>query len=454
MSTAAVAERARGFSVHTCDNYIEHLAAVNAEHQLVLASDDVINEFGVVLLRAGTPLGSYAMGRMRGHRLLRAVDDSLVLRRSINADELAASLATMVEAEADLARVDARFGGVAQARELCTALTCPPPLLQKLAVMQLRMPRVFHRALFTSWLGVLVASERGLAAEDRTLLLQAGLLHDVGLLHLPPQLADKRTGIAPEEWLEIQHHVALSAAVVQQSMEASPRLLRLILEHHERSDGAGYPQGLFGADLDPLSGIVALADMLHTLRFQSELLHSHDLAECMPYLRVNRRTFDIDNYAPAARLLLAARGEGAGTEATEARRLSLQSLIDVNRSLATLLGCFGEARTLLQELADSRCARSLLTLIEQVQWVAQSSGLGGEALEQLLAETLRTTRPDAGIADIMATAREVFWLVRRFERLLLEETQSRQGTAAAIALKDLSLRVGSELTRAWRRFEH
>jgi hypothetical protein len=454
VSEAAVTAPASGFTVHACDHYIEHLAAVNAGHQLVLASEDVTNEFGVVLLRAGTPLGSYAIARMRGHRLLRAVDELLVLRRPLGADELAACYASMIGAEADLDRVDARFGGAGRVRELCTALAWSAPLLQKLTVMQLCMPRVFHRALFASWLGVLIGGERGLAAGEQSLLLQAGLLHDLGLLHIPPPLADKRSEITPGEWFEIQRHVPLGAAVVQQSMEAPPRLLRVILEHHERSDGAGYPEGRFGPDLDRLSGIVALADMLHTLRFQSELLHSHNLAECMPYLRVNRRTFDIDNYAPAGRILLAARDVATGTGDTEARRLSVQSLIDVNRSLATLLGCFAEAPALLQGLGDNRCARSLLELISQVQWVAQSSGLGGEALEQLLVENLRTARPDAGIADILATAREVFWLVRRFERRLLEETQARQGTSDAIALKDLSLRVGSELTRAWRRFEH
>jgi hypothetical protein len=224
-----------------------------------------------------------------------------------------------------------------------------------------------------------------------------------------------------------------------------------VLEHHERHDGAGYPEGRIGDDLDPVSPIVALADMLHSLRFQSLLFSDNNLADCMPYLRVNRRTFGAENYSPASRIVQAGRDPRVGGEPQP--QVSVQGLVDANRSLIALLADFTDARKVLERLPASRTARSLVHLMEQVQWVTLSSGLGNEALEQWLNEGLAAGRSDSGVVDVQHTAQEVFWLVRRFDRQLRELLAEPGGQGEAIALKDLSMRVGSELTRAWRRFE-
>jgi hypothetical protein len=450
--SAPQAPAAAAFSVCDCDTYLEHLVQVGADHQIVLATEDISNEFGVVLLRAGTPLGAYAVDKMRGHRLLQPVDQLLELRRRLTPDELVGCFADLVESEPDLQRIDRRFAFDGRIRHICHTLDWPAQLLQKLTVMQLRLPKVFHRALFAGWFGALLAAERRLDPDDIALVLQAGLFHDLGLLHIPASLVDKKADIAAEEWDRIQEHVAIGARILAQSGAGAPRLVRIVVEHHERHDGAGYPSGRVGADLDPLSPVIALSDMLHALRFQSLLLSGNNLADCMPYLRVNRRTFGVENYAPAGRILLAGR-DPATPAPSNARIVPVQGLIDANRSLIALLADFGEARRTLQELPESRPARSLVNLIEQVQWVALSSGLGNEALEQWLVEGLAAGRNDPGVADVHATAQEVFWLVRRFDRQLHELLAQLAGQPEAIALKDLSMRVGSELTRAWRRFE-
>ena len=77
------------FSVCDCARYLEHLAHTSVHHQMVVASEDVINQFGIVLLRRGTPLGALAAEKMRGHRLNRPVDEVLRLRRPPDAARLA-----------------------------------------------------------------------------------------------------------------------------------------------------------------------------------------------------------------------------------------------------------------------------------------------------------------------------------------------------------------------------
>ena len=440
------------FSVRCCDTYLDHLIGVCSEHQLVVATEDIHNEFGVVLLREGTPLGDYVVQRMRGHTLLRPLDELLKLRRILRPADIASGIAEMLEEEPDLHRIDLRYGREGLRQRLCDGLALPAALMQKFTVMQLRLPRVFHRALFTAWFGMLLALVRRMRAEDMLMVFRAALCHDLGLLHIAPALVDKKVAISVEDWDAIRSHALIGSQIVQQSSGGNERLARVVLEHHERNDGAGYPNGIEGKDLDPASLPLALADMLHAQRFQSLVLTGASLIDCMPFLKVNRHTFGKDNYAPAARLLLAAE-DSAAVRPRSARAIPVQGLLDVNRCLIALRADISGALPILERLADRRTARSLLNLAEQIEWVALTSGLGNESLAQWLGEALDAGREDPAAADIHATAREVFWLVKRFDRQLKEFLDELAGTPDAIALKDLSLRVSGELTRAWRRFE-
>jgi hypothetical protein len=225
-----------------------------------------------------------------------------------------------------------------------------------------------------------------------------------------------------------------------------------VAEHHERHDGAGYPAGKPGAEQDPLSGIIALADMLHALRFDTGPERMESIAECLPFLRVNRRSWGIENYRPAARILLEARGVTPPQENTTP--LSLQGLMDANRSLGRIVGAIPDARAVLASLQESRRARSLTELLAELERVARAAGLGTETLSSWLHDNLRQGRTDPGQEEVALTIKESLWLVRRIDRTLRELLQERQGEADAPRLKDLSLLVRSELTRAWRRFEH
>ncbi len=441
------------FSVCDCDQYLAYLCAVSMQEQLVLATEDVHNQFGILLLRQGTPLGSHALQRLQSHRLNRPLDELFALRLAPAASAIAEQASAMSAAEPELAAVSRITGQDEKLRMLCERLALPHVLLQKLAVMQRVLPRVHHRALFTAWMGTALGSGRALPDEDLRLVLLAALLHDIGFLHMPPELSARRGEISSAEWSALKEHPRRSAEVIAQSWpEAPPRVLRIVAEHHERHDGAGYPAGKPGAEQDPLSGIIALADMLHALRFDTGPERMESIAECLPFLRVNRRTWGIENYRPAARILLEARGVTPPQENTTP--LSLQGLMDANRSLGRIVGAIPDARAVLESLQESRRARSLTELLAELERVARAAGLGTETLSSWLHDNLRQGRTDPGQEEVALTIKESLWLVRRIDRTLRELLQERQGEADAPRLKDLSLLVRSELTRAWRRFEH
>jgi HD-GYP domain-containing protein (c-di-GMP phosphodiesterase class II) len=102
------------------------------------------------------------------------------------------------------------------------------------------------------------------AAEQRALELGA-LLHDVGKLAMPLPVLLTAAPLSPAEWLSVRAHPVDGARMVAHL----PRLAALapiILHHHERWDGGGYPHGLAGTAIPLPARLVALADAYATLR--------------------------------------------------------------------------------------------------------------------------------------------------------------------------------------------
>ena len=105
-----------------------------------------------------------------------------------------------------------------------------------------------------------IAAEVGMSAEDQELVHSAGLLHDIGKFVLPDEiLKSGRRKLTDEEWEAIKTHPYEGARIVSQIDGYQP-IGELILAHHERIDGTGYPRGLAEAEIPELSKILSVAD--------------------------------------------------------------------------------------------------------------------------------------------------------------------------------------------------
>jgi HD-GYP domain-containing protein (c-di-GMP phosphodiesterase class II) len=102
--------------------------------------------------------------------------------------------------------------------------------------------------------------------EDIRLLGLLGLLQDVGNARLPVRLLLKHSHELTREEAEVlKKHVALSAHILGITTGLPPRLANLVLLHHERQDGNGYPRGLRGYQIGLHGSIAAICDAYETL---------------------------------------------------------------------------------------------------------------------------------------------------------------------------------------------
>ena len=114
-------------------------------------------------------------------------------------------------------------------------------------------------------LAVRVGEEIGLPAARLRALAIGGLLHDVGKLRVPSAILGKPDALDDEEFGVIKRHPRWGDELLR-GLGFGRGVRRLVLDHHERLDGSGYPHGLHAEALDLDTRILAVCDVYDALR--------------------------------------------------------------------------------------------------------------------------------------------------------------------------------------------
>jgi putative nucleotidyltransferase with HDIG domain len=104
-----------------------------------------------------------------------------------------------------------------------------------------------------------IAQRAGLSRREEELVHIAALLHDIGKFILPDRILKANVPLTDEDWMLIRRHPQQGARVVS-SLDGYGPVADIILAHHERIDGKGYPRGLKGDDIPELARIISVAD--------------------------------------------------------------------------------------------------------------------------------------------------------------------------------------------------
>jgi HD-GYP domain-containing protein (c-di-GMP phosphodiesterase class II) len=104
-----------------------------------------------------------------------------------------------------------------------------------------------------------IGRRMGLSEHDLGLLESASLLHDVGKIGVPGAVLSKPSALTPEEFRLVQAHPALGGRIAE-SVPSLEAIVPIIVHHHERWDGTGYPDGLSGEEIPVLARVLAVAD--------------------------------------------------------------------------------------------------------------------------------------------------------------------------------------------------
>jgi len=104
----------------------------------------------------------------------------------------------------------------------------------------------------------------GLAEEELAVIHRGGLLHDIGKIGISSEILDKPAKLTAAEMAVMQSHPAVGARILE-PISAYSREIPVVLHHHERFDGRGYPGGLAGEAIPRNARILAVADVFDAL---------------------------------------------------------------------------------------------------------------------------------------------------------------------------------------------
>jgi HD-GYP domain-containing protein (c-di-GMP phosphodiesterase class II) len=112
---------------------------------------------------------------------------------------------------------------------------------------------------------VQVGEELGLAPARLRELAIGALSHDVGKLSVPTEILQKPASLTDEEFAVVKRHPEWGWELLRELGGFSKAASRLVLDHHERLDGSGYPRGLRGGELDLETRVLAVCDVFDAL---------------------------------------------------------------------------------------------------------------------------------------------------------------------------------------------
>lgn len=109
-----------------------------------------------------------------------------------------------------------------------------------------------------------IAVEMGLSREQMEGIAMAGIIHDIGKVSVPAEILCSPRRLTQLEFNLIKTH-AQSGYEILKDIKFPWPIARMVLEHHERMDGSGYPHGLTGNNILPESRILAVADVVEAM---------------------------------------------------------------------------------------------------------------------------------------------------------------------------------------------
>jgi diguanylate cyclase (GGDEF)-like protein/putative nucleotidyltransferase with HDIG domain len=147
--------------------------------------------------------------------------------------------------------------------------------------LQARGPHMKDHAQVVSRLAAQMALKAGLPDAEVEEIRLAGLIHDIGKIHVPEYVLRKPTLLTTQEFEIMKSHAAWGAKMVEFSQAKG--IERIVLHHHERYDGKGYPAGLTGDQIPLGARMVAVAESFHNmvadLRYKSARTFEDALVE-------------------------------------------------------------------------------------------------------------------------------------------------------------------------------
>jgi putative nucleotidyltransferase with HDIG domain len=169
------------------------------------------------------------------------------------------------------------------------------------SVVEARDPYTQGHEVRVSSLARRIAKEMGLPDGDLDEIGMAGLLHDIGKLRVPSEILTKPGVLSTAEFALIKEHPAQGHEILGHIDFGWP-VADIVLQHHERMDGSGYPAGLMGADIMVAARVLAVADVVEAMASHRPYRPAVGLEQAVSEIATHPDKYDTEAVAACIRL--------------------------------------------------------------------------------------------------------------------------------------------------------
>ena len=266
--------------------YTQHLAIVN-DVQGVVASENICNEQGQLLVSKGSRIDSNTTERILRFKLLKPIEDSISIENQITGESLFEDLGKHFSGDASLHQLWLKSQHPLKIEQFCGRVGEYNLIMQKLTVLRLRYPLVYEQALFCAWLCSHLLLEKKQPIEQAYEGFLAGICHDIGMLHISPEVINSSRQLSDSEWRQVHSHPIIGQRILS-SIKNFPKLVAdAVLEHHENLDGTGYPRHRVASQLGELGKLLNLSDSINAIYRKHLKPRSRSLLDIVPIIQMN-----------------------------------------------------------------------------------------------------------------------------------------------------------------------
>ncbi|MFA4903680.1 MAG: PocR ligand-binding domain-containing protein [Desulfobaccales bacterium] len=175
------------------------------------------------------------------------------------------------------------------------------------AILEMRDPYTAGHQRGVTRLACAIAAEMGLDADRIAGLHAAGFLHDIGKIVVPAEILNRPGQLNKYEFNIIKTHSQVGCDILR-NIDFPWPVAAIVLQHHERLDGSGYPAGLTGSDICLEARILALADVVEAMASHRPYRPSLGIGEALAEITRNKGTLYDPEVAAACITLFKEKG--------------------------------------------------------------------------------------------------------------------------------------------------
>lgn len=380
------------------------------EKQPVVANCAIFNANGVKIVDKGTLINLGLYERLMQHKLSEPIEVCVSSSDTVTAKALRTSAQEVLDGIPFFGRMAPDGRSRSLMLDAIETMPLPAPIAFQLTIARDVRPEIYQRLIRTALTAAWLTKTPLLSRFDMNIACAAGMLHDIGMLHVDPLLLSPEHILNSVQQRQLYSHPLVSTMLIERHHQYPRELIRAVGEHHECMDGSGYPRHLIGDAISPLGKLLSLAQVVAAMfapdRDAPELRLS-------VLLRMNTHRYDST---------LALQIIGLLQPSQDNRGIRLEHLPDPVQLLLDVDKALGQWSTELPTRADlSPARREGLALVSvQLQKVRRALAQVGAAPAQL-AYLGRDALDSALLDEMTLITREVAWQLRTVAR----QTRSR-----------------------------